>query len=322
MSNNGWQKLRRLLVVCLGGLSDAVALTPALRGLHRSLPQTKISFLTTPVGRLITPLLPSIDNALSYCPSVDGASAMDSAYYSERELALIELLELYRFDGTIIFTSHNQSAHLPAQISSMAGIPLRLGYGKKSGNGALSQCVEAPADDLPALDRHLHLLEAAGFSIPDQRLELEWPDGVEERADALLERAGIEAGDKFVLMTARTEAPIGLSRGTCYVTVLQGLKSGRRPLKVIAAAERDRNWLAFALDEHSNHASADWRWISIPELVALMRRAGLIAADDPDLVQLGRILGLPALAWRWQQQPAIAIGEKQEQRELCHQYAL
>lgn len=158
-----WQNVRRLLVT-LGSVEDVVLTKPALRTLRQSLPDAVITLMTTPACRQVAGQQTWVDDVLVYESGVMSAN-------TEREIALIETLRDRHFDAAIIFTNNRESPYPLAYICYLAGIPIRLGQSQEFGGNVLSQCAKPQDSETYLLDKHLFLLESAGF--PANKLNAE-----------------------------------------------------------------------------------------------------------------------------------------------------
>lgn len=150
-----WQNVRRLLIT-LGGIEDVVLIEPVLRMLRQSLPDTNITLMTTPACNQVALQQSWVDEVLVY---ESGVMTLDT----QREITLIEKLRDRRFDAAVIFT--NESPYPLAYMCYLAGIPIRLGQSQEFGGSVLSQCVKPKDLDTPLVDKHLFLLESAGFPL-------------------------------------------------------------------------------------------------------------------------------------------------------------
>ncbi len=205
MVNEAWQSVRRVLAVRLDNIGDIVMLSPALRTLKQSLPDSHITLMASPAGSQVASLLPWVDDTIVHravWQSISGAAAPDS----ERELELVKEIRERGFDAAIIFTSFSQSPYPPAYVCYLAGIPLRLGQSKEFGGSVLSHWVKPLPDYTHQVDRNLHLLEAAGFAQGDPALELRIPASAREHAEAILCKTGIAPGEPFVVLAPGASA--------------------------------------------------------------------------------------------------------------------
>ena len=63
-----WQKAKNILCIRLDSIGDVLMTTPAIRALKESLPGRRITLLTSRSGARIAPLIPELDETLTYDP--------------------------------------------------------------------------------------------------------------------------------------------------------------------------------------------------------------------------------------------------------------
>ena len=170
--NNSWSTVRNLLVMRLDNIGDVIMTSPALRSLKENLPQVKITLMASPGGALAAPLLPWVDQVLSWRVLWQNLGRL--AFDPAREWELIESLASHKFDAVIIFTSFSQSPHPAALVCYLAGIPLRLGESKEAGGILTHEAPQTP-NETHQVERNLRLIESVGFKVRDRRLSLQPP---------------------------------------------------------------------------------------------------------------------------------------------------
>ncbi len=172
-----WVGVRQVLVVQTADVETLVTTAPARRALRRALPKARITLLTSPAGSRITPLFQWVDEVF-ICPG-PWQEALSPAM--EGKLALVDAIRSRRFEAVVIFTDFFESPHPPAYVCYLAGIPIRLGQSKEFGGGVLSHEVRSCGEESCLVERHLFLLESAGFQIEKRPLEQKVPDGAPEK---------------------------------------------------------------------------------------------------------------------------------------------
>ena len=282
----GWEHIRRLLVVRLDNIGDIVMLGPALRTLHNALPAARITLMASPGGSQVAPLLPWVDDVIAWravWQDISGAIPHEPG----RELELVEILRRYQFDAAVIFTSFTQSPYPPAYACYLAGIPIRLGHSKEFGGSLLSHWVKPPSDDGHQVDRNLALLAQAGFIIQKHDLELHVPPEVQARADLHLQEEGIEPAAPFVLLApgascaARRYAPQRFASVARRLAYQSGL-----PLVVVGSSRELEAMqpVLSVVDQRSVFSLAGQT--TVPELAAIVCRASLVIANNSACLHL------------------------------------
>jgi len=163
---------RNLLILRLDNIGDVLMTSPALKAIKESHPDTRLTLMASPAGALTAPLLPWVDEVLPWRTRWQAINPAPGDMAQEWEL--IKTLRSRQFDGAIILTSFKQSPHPPALVCQMAGIPLRVGASRETGECLTHRVADLP-DDLHQVERNLQLVEAAGFPVRDRQLSLTIP---------------------------------------------------------------------------------------------------------------------------------------------------
>jgi ADP-heptose:LPS heptosyltransferase len=169
-----WKLVKNLLVIRLDNIGDVIMTAPALQALKQNLPEVHITLLASPSGSHAVPLLPWVDDCLSWRSLWQDLGRLE--FQPSREWEFIQLLKERHFDAAIIFTSFSQSPHPPAWICAMAGIPLRLGESKEKDFDTLTHSLSPLPTGLHQVERNLQLIESIGFQVPNRRINLHLPE--------------------------------------------------------------------------------------------------------------------------------------------------
>src|SRR5581483_3379740 len=106
---NEWLAARHILAVRMDNIGDVVMLGPALRAVKESLPEARITLLASPAGSTAAPLLPWVDDVITWRAVWQDLGHLD--FDPTRERQLIDLLAQRRFDAALLFTSFSQTPH-------------------------------------------------------------------------------------------------------------------------------------------------------------------------------------------------------------------
>jgi ADP-heptose:LPS heptosyltransferase len=145
---------------------------PALRAVKETHADIRLTLLASPAGVLTLPLLPWVDDMLSWRTLWQALEKPPGSV--DQDWQLIKLLKSRQFDGAIILTSFKQSPHPAAWICQMANIPLRLGASREIGE-CLTHRVTDLSDDLHQVERNLKTVEAIGFQVRERNICLRVP---------------------------------------------------------------------------------------------------------------------------------------------------
>ncbi len=168
--DNPWLTVRNLLVMRLDNIGDVIMTSPVLRSLKENLPQARLTLMASPSGSLAAPLLPWVDEVLTWRALWQDLGRLE--FDPAREWRLVSELKERQFDAAIILTSFNQSPHPPALLCCLADIPLRVGESKEKGGNVLTTEVFSAPDRIHQVERNLGPIEAIGFEVRDRSLAI------------------------------------------------------------------------------------------------------------------------------------------------------
>jgi ADP-heptose:LPS heptosyltransferase len=275
---NGWANARNILVMRLDNIGDVVMTSPALRAIKENLPQARITLMASPAGTQAAPLLPWVDEVLTWRVLWQDLGRLE--FDPEREWQLIATLAERRFDAAVIFTSFSQSPHPAGMVCYLAGIQLRLGESKEKGNGILTTELASAPDELHQVERNLRLIEAVGFQVTDRRLAIQIPLEACQGAAERLAAHGLSLKTPYLLLSpwascqARTYfidrfaiAARELSRRTGWPVLVTG---------AVRDQERTGPLMTALASFGVNLVGAT----TIPELAALIANARLVLTND------------------------------------------
>ncbi|MDQ4077193.1 MAG: glycosyltransferase family 9 protein [Chloroflexota bacterium] len=280
MPPNGWENVRRILAIRLDNIGDVVMLGPALRTLRQALPEASITLMASPGGSQVASLLPWVDDVMVHraiWQDASGTMPLDPA----REQALVETIWARGFDAAVIFTSFSQSPYPPAYVCYLAGVPVRLGQSKEFGGSLLSQSVKPLPDDVHQVDRNLHLLESAGFSVAGRHLELSVPSDIQSKADCLLCHIGVDPYAPFIVLAPGASCAARRYNPLRYAAMVPMLATQTGLPIVVIGSTCEAELVAPILAAGSKYGiSSLVGQTSVPELAAIIRRAALVVAND------------------------------------------
>lgn len=310
----GWEGVRRVLAVRLDNIGDVVMLSPALRAVRAALPGASVTLMASPAGSQAAPLLGEVDDVLVLRAVWQDAS-WDMPLDPDRELALVRDLAGRAFDAAVIFTSFSQSPYPPAYACYLAGIPIRLGQSKEFGGSLLSRWVRAPEDRVHQAERNLHLLEGAGFAVPDRDLRLEVPPEADAEAAATLAACGVDPDGPFVLVAPGASAAARRYPAERF-TRAASLLAAELPVVAIGS-ERERPALERAFARAGPAVRTLIGRTEVPHLAAIVRRSSLVVANNSLAIHLADAFERPVVVtysgtdlesqWMPRSAPAVAL---------------
>src|SRR5438105_13397912 len=175
MIDKRWSQVKRILAIRLDNLGDVLVTTPALHAIKTSLPEARLTLLTSPVGAQVARLNPDLDDVIVYqAPWMDPWHKLPQD--SQREQQVIATIRERRFDGAIIFTSFRQSPLPAAYLCYLADISLRAAASIDGPGSLLTTRHKHPERMMHEVERGLALLGTLGISTAERDLVLKVPD--------------------------------------------------------------------------------------------------------------------------------------------------
>jgi ADP-heptose:LPS heptosyltransferase len=206
-----WSSAQNILIIRLDNIGDVLMLSPALRAIKETLPQSQITLMASPSGSQAATLLPWIDNLLtvrSLWQEIGQEIRQDPEqntgnvkFDPAQDLELIQTLRDRRFDAAIVFTSFSQTPHAAGYMCYLAGIPLRLGESKEWGGSVFTTEIKSAPDEIHQVERNLRLIESVGFQVSDRTLRIGIAQQAQAQAFARLQQQGLlKANDAYIVL--------------------------------------------------------------------------------------------------------------------------
>ena len=198
---------RRILVVALAEIGDAVLLSPFLRELRRLAPRAHITLVHRPVASSLYARCPFVNHTVAYEPRV--ARSLRPLVLPLRSWRFgRQVLDGPAFDVAIV-PRWDTDHYFATAIAFWSGAARRVGYSEHVNarkaklnagfDGLLTDAVPSGAA-LHEVERHLALLRYLGATPSAGPLEL-WLDDADERnVDAQLSRSGVGEGAPCIAM--------------------------------------------------------------------------------------------------------------------------
>lgn len=292
-------RVRRALVVRLDGIGDLVLSTPFLRLLRRGLPGARITALVDPRAAPLLACCPHVDEVLTY----DSSGGRVAREVKGVTLAVTRLARP-RFDLALLprWESDFWRGTTPAYV---CGARRRVGHALARSRrdawphvlraGLLTDTIEGPPV-AHEVERGLGLLRGLGIPIDERDRQLElWTTGRDDaRAAELLLAAGVAPDEPLVALAPGAISPRRRWPRDAYAEVARGLHE-RRGLRAVLIGGPDDVPLHRAL------AGAPWLALdatgalTLPETVALLRRARLYVGADTGPMHMAVAVGVPVV---------------------------
>lgn len=291
-TNSPWSKIRNLLVMRLDNIGDVIMTSPALRAIKENLPQARLTLMASPGGSLAAPLLPWVDEVLTWRVLWQDLGRL--AFDPEREWQLVAALLERRFDAAIIFTSFNQSPHPAAFVCSLAGISLRLGESKESEEVLTTNVCTAP-DEIHQVDRNLRLIESVGFEVRNRTLAIQIPEQACQSVTEQLNQHGLAADAPFLVLNPWTSCQSRNYSAQRFAIAARQLAEITGWQVVVTGVEKDRPHSEPLLKILGHWAIDLIGKTNLAELAALIARSRLMLSNNTSTMHLADATRTPSI---------------------------
>ncbi len=273
--------MKKILVVNVNWLGDAIFSSPIFRALKTAYPQAKISCLAVPRVREILESVPGIDEIIVY----DEQGAHRSAF---AKLRLIHDLSKRHFDTA--FLLHRSLTR--ALLAFCAGIPQRIGYATKGRGVFLTQGIK-PLDEkkVHRLDYYLHILESTGMTVADRTSSLTVDSESEKEIRAILYRHNVQEEDPLVVIHPGGNWDLKRWPVSYFAALIEQLLKDEKIKVVISGSSADVALATEIVSDLSHKPIVLVGKIGLKQLVALMKRADCVVSADSGPIHIASSVG-------------------------------
>ncbi len=270
--------MNNILIVNINWLGDAVFSIPFFKALKKTYPQARLTCLC----------VPRVKDVLQYCPYVDKIIIYDERgkhRFPWRKWKLIRYLRKERFDAA--FLLHRSMTR--SLMVYLAGIPLRIGYGKFK--GLLTHPVAMKAEDCHRCDYYLKVLEDYGIKVEDRLCELRLKLEDMEAVDAKLSKAGIGQAEKFVVLNTGGNWDLKRWSADSFTRLAKRMDQEFGFKVVFSGSAKDKEYcrqIAAAALARSVVLAGE---TTLGESLALYRRAQVVISADTGPLHLAHSVG-------------------------------
>lgn len=273
----------------LDNIGDVLMTSPVLRSLKDSLPHAKLTLMASPGGSLAAPLLPWVDDVLTWRVLWQdlGKLPFDPA----REWQLVSTLQERQFDAAIILTSFSQSPHPAAFMCALAGIPLRLGESKEQGS-VLTHAIAAAPDEIHQVERNIRLIESVGFPVSDRSLTIQIPETAKQAITRLLADQGIA---DFIVLNPWTSCRSRNYDAERFALAARQLAELTGYRVLVTGVEKDREQSGIVIDILGKWGVDLIGKTSLSELAALIAMARLMLSNNTSTMHIADATRTPSV---------------------------
>jgi heptosyltransferase-2 len=278
---------RRILVVEIWGIGDAVLATAALVALRRALPNAHLTVLVKPHAAALFDSGELVDEVIAYdFPWTSVTRKYLLARYDLRSIWLmLRRLRAGKYDLSIDARMDPRSNLL----TLLAGVRRRIGYAHAAGSWLLTDRVPVRDPDEHRVDDWLQLVRAAG--IPAEGQPTLGVSGAEKHwAKAWLAARGLDAARRLIGIHPGASNPVRRWDLARFGAVADAF-SEHHDAQIIVFA--DDTGYGEQIPMVHDHAVAR---VSIRELMALVSHCDLLVCNESGPMHIAGALGTPVLA--------------------------
>ena len=270
--------MNNILVVNVNWLGDAVFSIPVFKALKKTYPQARLTCLC----------MPRVKEVLQFCPYVDKIIIYDERgkhLFPWRKWKLIRYLKKERFDAA--FLLHRSMTR--ALMVYLAGIPLRIGYGKLK--GLLTNSVPMKAEDIHRCDYYLKVLEGYGIKVQDRLCELRLNLADMQNLDIKLSTAGISLTESYVVLNAGGNWDLKRWSPDSFAILAKRMNQESGLKIVLSGGNKDKEYcqrIAQAADIGAVVLAGE---TTLGESLALYKRALVVISTDSGPLHLAHSVG-------------------------------
>jgi lipopolysaccharide heptosyltransferase II len=295
MTALAWRRAKNVLCVRLDSLGDLLMTTPAIRALRDS-GARRITVLTSSSGAKAARLVPEVDEVLVYDPP--WMKATHPRKEPTCDAAMICELQRRRFDAAVVFTVFSQNPLPAAMLCYLAATPLRLAHCRENPYQLLTNWVPDPEPQQGIrheVRRQLDLVATIGATTRDERLSLEVSGAHHAAVPGLLEKAGINPFQPWMVVHPGATAPSRRYSTQQFGEVIQ-LLVRKHGFQILISGTGGEGHLVeeVRLLSHVKTASLAGM-LSLGEFAAILASAPLLISNNSGPVHIAAAVGTPVV---------------------------
>jgi predicted lipopolysaccharide heptosyltransferase III len=270
-----WGTTRRILLVRLRSIGDAVLTTPTITALRRFLPDAQIDILLEDWVAPVLEGFPGLDNIITFSPG-----NIFGRFKTIRKLRRNNYDVIYNLHGGTTSTF----------LTWLAGAKHKVGFGHYR-YGFLYDHLSIPAldfwqsADLHSAEQQLALIGWTGVPVSDRpRTSLTVSAAADKTIAEKLKNAGVTEGAPLALFHPAAAFSSKQWAAEKFVRVAEYLSAKGFALVAVAAADEES--VLRALREAANAGISTFSDLSLPEITALAARSSLFVGNDSGIAHI------------------------------------
>ncbi|MER3432426.1 MAG: glycosyl transferase [Leptolyngbya sp. ERB_1_1] len=289
-----WNQAKNLLCIRLDTIGDVLMTTPAFRALKTTIPDRRLTLLTSSAGAAIAPFIPELDQTIVYdSPWLKATAPRETP---RPEYDMIDLLRQQQFDGAIIFTVYSQNPLPSAFLCYMAEISLRLAHCHENPYQLLTDWIKDPEPDRGIrheVQRQLDLVAQIGATTENQRLSIRVEQKDRDRVSGLL--ASLNLPKRWVVMHTGATAPSRRYSIEQFAIVADQLILEHNYAVVFTGTTLELDIVAQIQARMQATAHSLVCQLSLGELTALIELAPVVISNNTAPAHLAAAVGTPVV---------------------------
>lgn len=292
-----WAHVSNVLAVRLDSMGDVLMTTPALAAMRRSLPQARITLLTSEAGIEAAERVEAIDESLVY--AAPWMATGDKPASVSADLDFIAKLTERRFDAAIIFTVCTQSA-LPAALACrLANIPLRLAHARENPYALLTNWV--PDTDIQIgtvrheVQRQLDLVGHIGCEAADNHLKLRYGSADVQQVRERMAAMGGSIDQPYLVIHPGANAASRRYPASHFAAAARMLEESARCQLIFTGSEHEKDLIAEAASQLTRPAICLPGQLKLGELAALIAGARALLCNNTGPAHIAAAVGTPVV---------------------------
>ncbi len=278
--------MKKILVVSVNWLGDVVFSTPVYRALKAAYPQARVSVLAVPRVKQVLELCPDIDEVIVF-----DENAKDRGFFAR--LLLAGALRAKKFDAVFVL----RRSLTRTWIAWLAGIPVRVGFAKKSWRSLLTHVVnDEGCDGIHRCDVYLRVVESFGVKATDRSCRLVVGRDHVDRVSAKLQAKGVGPDERFVVLNTGGNWNLKQWPQEYFSELARRLKLELGFRIVISGAHNDIERAQAIAKASGTDAVVFAGETDIAEMAALFKRAHSVISADSGPLHVASAVGANVVA--------------------------
>ncbi|MGV3558385.1 glycosyltransferase family 9 protein [Larkinella arboricola] len=290
-----WQKCRNILCFRPDNMGDVLMTSPAFRALKESVPDRKLTLLTSSAGAAIAPFIPEIDAVIPFdVPWVQPVNRQKRDELPQ----LVRQLKDHAFDAAILFNVQSQNPLPSALICYVAGIPRVLGYCRENPYELISDWVPDPEILVATqheVERQLGLVATIGSTTNHKRLSITVSKEARFRALEMLTNWGVQTSEPWLILHAGVSEAKRRFGADQYVQAARQLRAKSDYQILLTGSKSEWNYVETIRKGIGEKAYNLAGALPLETFIGLVAEAPVLISNNTGPVHIAAALGTPVV---------------------------